>query len=41
MLVIGKLDGLEQCRLIGNFVSDTVFNLTNKVFSNTEIRVLE
>ena len=31
----------EQCRLTGNFVSDTVFNVSNKVFSDTEIRVLE
>ena len=31
----------EQCRLTGNFVSDTVFNLSNKVLSDTEIRVLE
>ena len=26
----------EQCRLTGNFVSDTVFNLRNKVLSDTE-----
>ena len=31
----------EQCRLTGNFISDTVFNLNNKVLSDTEIRVLE
>ena len=31
----------EQYRLTGNFVSDTVFNLSNKVLSDTEIRVLE
>ena len=31
----------EQCRLSGNFVSDTVFNLINNVLSDTEIRVLE
>ena len=31
----------EQCRLTGKFVSDTVFNLSNKVFSDTEIRLLE
>ena len=31
----------EQCRLTGNFVSDAVFNLSNKVLSDTEIRTLE
>ena len=31
----------EQCRLTGNFESDTVFNLSNKVLNDTEIRVLE
>ena len=31
----------EQCRLTGKFVSDTVFNLSSKVFSDTEIRLLE
>ena len=31
----------EQCRLTGNFVSHTVFNLSNKFLSNTEIRILE
>ena len=32
---------IEQCILSGNFVKDTVFNLSNKVLSDTEIRVLE
>ena len=31
----------ELCRLTGNFVSDTVFNLSNKVLSDTKIRILE
>ena len=31
----------KQCILSGNFVKDTVFNLSNKVLSDTEIRVLE
>ena len=31
----------RQYRLPGNFVSDTVFNLSNKVLSDTEIRVFE
>ena len=31
----------DQCRLTGNFVSDTLFNLINKVLSDTEIQVLE
>ena len=31
----------EQCRLAGYFVSDTVFNLINKVLSDAEIRVPE
>ena len=31
----------EQCRLTGNFVLDNVFNLSNKVLSDTEIRVFE
>ena len=34
-------EGNEQCRVAGNFVSDTVFNLSNKVLSDTEIRVFE
>ena len=36
-----RVECTEQCRLAGNFVSDTVFNLSNKVLSDTEIRVLE
>ena len=36
-----RVECTEQCRLTGNFVSDTVFNLSNKVLSDTEIRVLE
>ena len=31
----------EQCRLTGKFVSDTVFNISNKILSDTEIRILE
>ena len=31
----------EQCRLTGSFLSDIVFNLGDKVPSDTEIRVLE
>ena len=31
----------EKCRLTGNFVSNTVFNLSNKALSDTKIRVLE
>ena len=31
----------EQCSLPGSFVSDTVFNLSRKVLTNTEIKVLE
>ena len=34
-------EGNEQCRVAGNFVSDTVFNLSNKVSSDTEIRILQ
>ena len=36
-----RVECTEQCRLTGNFVPDTVFNLSNKVLSDTEIRVLE
>ena len=36
-----RVECTEQCRLTGNFVSDTVFNLSNKVLSDIEIRVLE
>ena len=31
----------EKCRVCGSFVSDTVFNLSRKVLTNTEIKVLE
>ena len=31
----------EECRLSGNFLSDTVFNLSRKVLTDTEIKVLE
>ena len=31
----------EKCGLTGNFVSDTVFNLSIKALSDTKIRVLE
>ena len=36
-----RVECTEQCRLTGNFVSDTVFSLSNKILSDTEIRVLE
>ena len=36
-----RVERTEQCRLTGNFVSQTVFNLSNKVLSDTEIKVLE
>ena len=36
-----RVESTEQCRLTGNFVSDNVFNLSNKVLIDTEIRVLE
>ena len=29
----------DECRLTGNFVSDTLFNLINKVLSDTEMQV--
>ena len=32
-----RVECTEWCRLTGNFVSDTVFNLRNKVLSDTEI----
>ena len=31
----------EQYRLSGSFVSDTVFNLSRKIFTDTEIKVLK
>ena len=34
-------EGNEQCSVAGNFVSDTVFNVSNKVPSDTEIRILQ
>ena len=34
-----RVEFTEQSRLTGNFVSDTVFNLSNKVLSDREIRV--
>ena len=36
-----RVECTEQCRLTGNFVSDTVFSLSNKILSDTKIRVLE
>ena len=36
-----RVESTEQCRLAGNFVSDNVFNLSNKILIDTEIRVLE
>ena len=32
---------MEECRLSGSFVSDTVFNLSRNVLTGTEIKVLE
>ena len=36
-----RVECTGQCRLTGNFVSDTVFNLSIKVLSDAEIRVVE
>ena len=36
-----RVECTKQCRLTGNFVSDTLFNLSSNVLSDTEIRVLE
>ena len=33
-----RVESTEQCRLTGNFVSDNVFNLSNKVLIDTEIK---
>lgn len=32
---------MEQCRFSGNFASDTKFNLSRKVLTDTEIKVME
>ena len=32
---------MEECRLSGSFVSDTVLNLSRKVLTDTEMKVLE
>ena len=36
-----RIESTEQCRLTGKFVSDTVFNLSIKVVSDAEIKLLE
>ena len=36
-----RVECTEKCRLTGNSVSDTLFSLSNKVLSDTEIRLLE